>query len=134
METGKLYISTDENNNTEVIFKPINETVWLTHYEIASLFGVYTQTINNNLRAVLKSGVLREDEVSYTHRYTANSGTYRERQTVYYNLDAIIALAYRIKSRNAEVFREWLIERICRQQESQSVVVFRYDFDNISLN
>lgn len=134
MKTGKLYISTDENNNTEVVFKPTKNTVWLTHYEIASLFGVYTQTIGNNLRTIFKSGILREDEVSYTHRYTVNSINYRERQTVYYNLDAIIALAYRIKSRNTEVFREWLMERICRQQESQSAIVFRYDLDNISLN
>lgn len=134
METGKLYIITDENNNSEVIFKPTNNTVWLTHYEIASLFGVYTQTIGNNLRAIFKSGILREDEVSYTHRYAVNSATYRERQTVYYNLSIIIALAYRIKSRNAEIFRKWLVEKVCRQQESKSVVVFRYDFDNISLN
>ncbi|PXV60122.1 virulence RhuM family protein [Dysgonomonas alginatilytica] len=134
METGKLYISTDENNNTEVIFKPINGTVWLTHYEIAFLFGVHTQTINNNLRAIFKSGVLREDEVSYTYRYAVNSSNYTERQAVYYNLDAIIALAYRIKSRNAEIFRKWVMDRICRQKESKSAIVFRYDFDNISLN
>lgn len=134
MEIGKLYISTDENNKSEVIFKPTKNTVWLTQSEIASLFGVYIQTINNNLRAIFKSGILREDEVSYTYRYAVNSVNYRERQTVYYNLNVIIALAYRIKSRNAEIFRKWLVERICNRQESQSAIVFRYDFDSISLN
>jgi hypothetical protein len=68
METGKLYIEEQENGKMEVIFEPVNNTVWLTKSQIATLLGCYTTTITNHVRAIFKSGVLRENEVSYCYR------------------------------------------------------------------
>lgn len=115
MKTGELYIREDESGNADVIFNPVGNTVWLTQSEIARLLDIYTVTVANNLRSIFKSGVLREERVSKTYRYKTDSC--KECFTIFYNLDAVIALAYRIRSRNAEIIRAWIPKMICRKKE-----------------
>lgn len=79
--------------------------VWLTQSQIADLFGVFTAAVSTNIRAILKSGVLHEDHV--VRRTRCRDGNIVER----YSLEMITALAFRLKSENAEVFRRWIIER-----------------------
>lgn len=79
--------------------------VWLTKNQIADLFGVFSAAVNANIRAILKSGVLHEDHV--VRRTRGRDGNIVER----YSLEMITALAFRLKSENAEVFRRWIIER-----------------------
>lgn len=79
--------------------------VWLTQSQIADLFGVFSAAVSANIRAILKSGVLYEDRV--IRRTRCRDGNIVER----YNLEMITALAFRLKSENAEVFRRWIIER-----------------------
>lgn len=79
--------------------------VWLTQNQIADLFGVFTSAVHANIRSILKSGVLQEDCVF--QRTRSRNGTFVER----YNLEMITALAFRLKSEKAEVFRKWIIER-----------------------
>ena len=106
MERGKLYIQEKENGNAEIIFEPVNGTVWLSAWEIGKLLDTYSVAISNHLRAMFKSGVLRESKVSYCLRYS-NGG-----RVDLYNLEAIIALAFRIHSPNADLFRKWAMKRI----------------------
>ena len=106
MERGKLYIHEKENGKAEIIFEPANGTVWLSAWEIGKLLGTYSVAILNHLRAIFKSGVLRESEVSYCLRYS-NGGS-----VDLYNLETVIALSFRIHSPNADLFRQWAMERI----------------------
>ncbi len=91
--------------NGLVTICPTANGVWLTQSQIADLFGVFTAAVNANIRAILKSGVLYEDRV--IRRTRCRNGNIVER----YNLEMITALAFRLKSENAEVFRHWIVER-----------------------
>lgn len=100
MKTGTI----SENG---VVINAVNSTVWLTQYQIADLFGygVSVSTINNNIRSVLKAEVLHETDVCKTIAISNNS------TVEVYNLEMIVALAFPIKSKNTEIFRDWLIQQ-----------------------
>lgn len=91
--------------NGQVTIRPTADNVWLTQAQIADLFGVFTSTVNANIRAILKNGILDEDKVF--RRTRARNGNLIER----YNLEMITALAFRLKSEKAEIFRRWIVER-----------------------
>lgn len=91
--------------NGQVTIRPTANGVWLTQSQIADLFGVFTAAVSANIRAILKSGVLHEDRV--VRRTRCRNGNIVER----YSLEMITALAFRLKSENAEVFRRWIIEQ-----------------------
>lgn len=91
--------------NGQVTIRPTANGVWLTQSQIADLFGVFTAAVSTNIQVILKSGVLHEDHVVRRTRY--QDGNIVER----YDLEMITALAFRLKSENAEVFRRWIIER-----------------------
>lgn len=91
--------------NGLVMICPTANGVWLTQSQIADLFGVFTAAVSTNIRALLKSGVLHEDRV--VRRIRCRDGNIVER----YNLEMITALAFRLKSENAEIFRRWIVER-----------------------
>ena len=94
--------------NGQITIHSAANRVWLTQSQIADSFGVFTAAVNANIRAILKSGVLREDRV--VRRTRCRNGNIVER----YNLEMITALAFRLKSENAEVFRQWIIERVTK--------------------
>jgi hypothetical protein len=87
-----------------VTIRPTASGVWLTQYEIADIFGVFISAINSNIRSILKSEVLRENEVC---RRRENGKGFVE----VYNLEMITALAFRLKSHKAQQYRDWLIEQ-----------------------
>ena len=91
--------------NGRVTIHPATNGIWLTQSQIAVLFGVFIVAVNANIRAILKSGVLHEDRV--IRRTHCRNGNIVER----YSLEMIVALAFRLKSENAEVFRRWIVER-----------------------
>lgn len=91
--------------NRQVVIHTNANGVWLTQSQIADLFGVFTAAVSTNIRAILKSGVLHEDRV--VRRTRCRNGNIVER----YSLEIIVALAFRLKSENAEIFRQWIVER-----------------------
>ena len=113
MECGKLEIV-----GNRVIIAPANSTVWMTKHEITDLFGCFVAKVVSNIPAILKSGVLDESRVCRCRRY--NDGGSIE----LYNLEMIIALSFRIKSRKSEILRCWLIERITRQEKERQFPIF----------
>jgi hypothetical protein len=82
-----------------------DESVWLTHSQIALLFGVKQPAISKHLNNIFKSGELDEDSVYSILEYTAADG--KIYQTRFYNLDAILSVGYRVNSINATMFRKW---------------------------
>ena len=98
-----LYTAPDGAVKVEVFYQ--DETVWLTQKALAELFGVDRSVITKHLRNIFKEGELSEDSVCARFAHTASDGkTYR---TNYYNLDAIIAVGYRVNSYQATRFRIW---------------------------
>ena len=91
--------------NGQVTIHPATNGVWLTQSQIADLFGVFTAAVSTNIRTILKSEVLHEDRVIHCAR--CRNGNIVER----YSLEIIVALAFRLKSENAEAFRRWIVER-----------------------
>ncbi len=85
-------------------------TVWMSKHQIANLFGCFVAKVVSNIAAELKSGVLDESRVCRFHRYKDGGGV------ELYNFEIIVALAFRIDTQNADIFRRWLIERAAQCQ------------------
>jgi len=87
----------------EVVYQA--ETVWLTQKSLAELFGVKRPAVTKHLNNIVESGELKESAVCSKMEHTAADGkTYF---TQFYNLDAIIAVGYRVNSYQATQFRIW---------------------------
>ncbi len=82
-----------------------HSAVWMSKHQIADLFGCFVAKVMSNIAAVLKSGVLDESRVCRFHRYRDGGGV------ELYSLEMITALAFRIDTHNAAIFRRWIIER-----------------------
>jgi death-on-curing family protein len=81
------------------------ETVWLTQKQMAKLFNKGIPTINEHIKNIFKEGELEENSVIRKFRITAADGkTY---DTNFYNLDVIISVGYRVKSKQGTQFRIW---------------------------
>ena len=93
----------NENISVEVLYD--EEDFWLTQKSMAKLFNVEVNTINYHLKEVFKSGELTEESVIRKIRITANDG--KSYNTNFYSLDAIIAVGYRVNSKEATSFRIW---------------------------
>lgn len=98
-----LYTGSAGGIRVEVLFE--DESFWLTQKRMAELFEVTVPTINEHLKNVFKTGELIEDSVIRKFRITADDG--KSYLTSFYNLDAIIAVGYRVNSRQATQFRIW---------------------------
>jgi hypothetical protein len=98
-----LYAAPDGAVKTRVLFR--GETAWLTQRGLAELFGVQVPAIAKHLKNIFESGELAEDSVVSILETTAADG--KNYQTRFYNLDAIIAVGYRVNSYQATQFRIW---------------------------
>jgi hypothetical protein len=98
-----LYTAPDGAVKVDVFFR--NETVWLTQKALAELFGVKVPAINKHLKNIFATGELVENSVVSILETTAADG--KNYATQYYNLDAIIAVGYRVNSFKATQFRIW---------------------------
>ncbi len=98
-----LYSSPKGNIKVEVIYS--GETFWLTQKRMAELFGVEVPAVSKHLKNIFETGELQEDSVISKMETTAADG--KNYVTAFYNLDAIIAVGYRVNSRQATQFRIW---------------------------
>ena len=98
-----LYTAPEGKTHIEVYFE--DETFWLSQKKMAELFGVETHTINYHLKEIFKTNELEENSVIRKIRITADDG--KNYLTNFYNLDAIIAVGYRVNSIEATRFRIW---------------------------
>jgi len=98
-----LYTAADGRVRVEVFIK--DETVWLTQKALSELFGVQVPAINKHLKNIFESGELSENSAISILETTAADG--KQYKTNFYNLDAIIAVGYRVNSFQATQFRIW---------------------------
>ena len=111
-----------------VFINPASSTVWLTQHQIANLFECFVGKVNANIRAILKSGILDESKVCRTYRYQNGNST------ELYNLEMITALAFRIRSHNSDLFRQWLMKKAARQTGNKEFPIFITWTDTAFLN
>jgi len=98
-----LYTSPNGEIKVDVFFH--NDNIWLTQKRMAELFGVDRSVVTKHLSNIFESRELDQSSVCAKIAHTANDGkTY---QTIYYNLDAIISVGYRVNSGQATQFRIW---------------------------
>jgi len=105
METGYIKIIQEDGKTPSVEAKLINSDLLLTVNEMARLFNCYVMKINANLRSIFKSHLLVEKDCSFCNRYSDRG---IEKQTIYYNLETLIFLSYRINSFEAKIFRQFV--------------------------
>lgn len=104
MQSDFILYTTPEGNVKVDVFVQ-GETLWLTQKMMCELFGVQLPAISKHLKNIFESGELEENSVISILETTAPDGkTYK---TQYYNLDAIIAVGYRVNSARATQFRIW---------------------------
>ena len=97
-ESGKEYVS--------VVFK--DETFWLTQKAMAELFNVNVPAVSKHLQNIYEEGELERDSTISKMETDQQEGERQVRRTVdHYNLDAIIAVGYRVNSKKATRFRQW---------------------------
>ena len=109
-----LYQSEDGNIKVDVLFQ--DETVWLTQEQMAQLFGKGRTTITEHIGNIFKEGELDEEKVCRKFRHTtqhgAIEGLLQTQEVKCYNLDVIISVGYRVKSRQGTMFRIWATQRL----------------------
>src|SRR5512136_2210824 len=103
-----FYQAPDGRTRLEVRLQ--GETVWLTQAQMAELFQRERSVITKHIRNIFEEAELVEKAVCASYAHTAADGkTY---QTVYYNLDVIISVGYRVKSHRGTQFRIWATQRL----------------------
>jgi hypothetical protein len=103
-----LYRTNQGEVKIEVIFN--SETFWMSQKRMAILFGVDVRTINYHLGQIYESGELKEETTIRKIQIVQQEGERDvERSPLFYNLDAIIAVGYRVNSYQATQFRIWAI-------------------------
>jgi hypothetical protein len=101
-----LYQMDDINVCVSVFYK--DETFWLTQKAMAELFGVNTQAITKHLGNIYEEGELIREATCSKMEQVQTEGSREVRRNVdFYNLDAIIAVGYRVNSKKATKFRQW---------------------------
>ena len=107
---SQIIIYSDQNGEVKLDVRFDGDTVWLSQKLMGELFGVDIRTISEHLQNIFKSNELKEDSVIRKFRNTASDGKTYKVQT--YNLDAIIAIGYRVNSHRATQFRIWATQKL----------------------
>lgn len=115
MEKNKsqIIIYQTENGETKLDVRFQDETVWLTQKLMAELFQTSVPNINMHLKNIFEEGELEENRTIKEFLIVQQEGNRAiKRKQVFYNLDAIISVGYRIKSHIATKFRQWATKNL----------------------
>jgi len=106
--TSQIIIYQTENGETKLDVRFQDETVWLTQKLMSELFQTSIPNINMHLKNIFEEGELEENRTIKDFLIVQKEGNREvKRKQVFYNLDAIISVGYRIKSNVATKFRQW---------------------------
>ena len=106
-----FYTTPEGMTKVEVVFQ--DETFWLSQRRMAELFDVEVNTINYHLKEIFKSNELKEEATIRKFRIVQTEGERTvARDLDLYNLDAIIAVGYRVNSLKATQFRIWATQTL----------------------
>ncbi|TAE90514.1 MAG: hydroxyacid dehydrogenase [Verrucomicrobia bacterium] len=100
-----LILYTTEDGRSQIKLRAQEQTVWLTQREMSQLFDVSTDNVGLHLKNIFADGELSENSVTEESSVTAADG--KNYLTKLYNLDAILAVGYRVRSPRGVQFRRW---------------------------
>ena len=110
---GEVLIYQSEDGSTHIEVKMEDETVWLTQQQMAELFQTSRTNVVEHIQHIYEEGELDEDSTCRNFRQVRLEGKRKvTRELPFYNLDMIISLGYRVKSKIATNFRKWATERL----------------------
>ena len=107
---NQIIIYEGENGNSRIEVMMEGETVWLTQAQLVELFQSSKANISEHIKHIFEEGELDKNSVVRKFRITAVDGKMYEVE--HYDLDLIISLGYRIKSKVATHFRQWATARL----------------------
>ncbi len=107
---GEIVIYQADDGDTKIDVRFVDETVWLTQAQLCDLYQTSKSNISEHIKNIFDEGELDEKSVVRKFRTTAADG--KNYNVLYYNLDMIISLGYRVKSITATKFRRWATERL----------------------
>jgi hypothetical protein len=109
MNSNLIFYNDDsENIHIEALFE--DENIWLTQAQIVDLYQTSKSNVSEHIKHIFEDGELNEDSVVRNIRITASDA--KNYNTKHYNLDLILSVGYRIKSKIATQFRIWATELI----------------------
>ena len=119
------FVLDGKEDGVQVLYK--DETVWATQKVIAELFGVDRSVVTKHLKNIFQTSELQQDSVCANFAHTASDGkTYN---TLFYSLDAIISVGYRINSVRATQFRQWCVA-VIRQFAIRGYIIDKKRMEN----
>jgi len=105
MSEGELILYNTDDGAATIGLRAIDGTVWLTQLEMAELFDTSKQNVSLHINNILSEGELAAESVVKESLTTASDG--KAYRTKVYNLDAILAVGYRVRSPRGTQFRRW---------------------------
>lgn len=117
----------------DVNVSPSEDTVWLTIEQLAILFGRDRSVISKHISNIFDERKLEKKSVCAFFAHTANDGkTYNVK---YYNLDVIISVGYRVKSKNLETFYKWAKDTLKSLKKYEIMEpIIKFEYNNIVLD
>jgi hypothetical protein len=110
---GELILYKTEDGRTRVECRFADETLWLSQALMAELFQTTPQNITQHLKALYEEGEIDEEATCKEYLQVRQEGAREVRRSVkHYNLDAILAVGYRVRSVRGTQFRRWATERL----------------------
>ncbi|MDQ1335126.1 MAG: hypothetical protein QG552_2076 [Thermodesulfobacteriota bacterium] len=107
---SQLLLYQTEDGETRIEVRLQDDTVWMTQAAMTELFQSTKQNVSLHLRNIINDGELQEYRVVKEYLTTATDG--KRYRTKFYNLEAIIAVGYRVRSHRGTQFRRWATERL----------------------
>ena len=128
--TAEFLIFTQQTGEGGVEVRYENETIWLTQKPTAVLFATSVDNVGLHLRNIYAEGELQEGATTEDFSVVQKEGSRDVRRTLkFYNLDAIIAVGYRVNSRRATQFRQWATQ-VLREFSIKGYVLDRKRLEN----
>lgn len=108
MKKNNIIIYTSKDGIIKVDTMLVDETIWMSQNELAKLFDTTKYNISLHMKNIFESGELEENSTVKKFLTVQKEGARNvKREVIHYNLDAIIAIGYRISSKRATEFRIW---------------------------
>lgn len=109
-DNGEIVIYNTCDGNIRIDVRFIDDTVWLSQAQLCNLYQTSKSNISEHIKHIFEEGELTEESVVRKFRTTSSDG--KNYNVLHYNLDMIISLGYRVKSKIATDFRKWATERL----------------------
>lgn len=128
--SGLLEIRVGGNNKMEVVFKPVNNTVWMDRNELCQLFGCYMKEIDHCIGDIFEKNMFRIEETCKYHIIAGGRRISYDITAV--NLTVIITMVFLLETPEARTLRMWFVEQLSKMRSFD--IPFPDIGDNFRLN